>query len=306
MRLIVAGLTALLVACASPRSEVQPLVDAAWLNEHLDDVIVLDIRSSGGEQDSVRPYETGHIPGAISSEYSQGGWRVTRDGVPYMAPSPQDVEEVIGALGVSDDDYVVIVSAGTGTSDVGSATRVYWQFKVLGHEQVSILNGGHQAWTAAGLAVSSEAIKLEPVSYSADYQLELVATREDVIAALESGVQLIDARSSAYYTGASKSGIAARAGTIAGAKNVPAPAMIAEGSGVFVDSAAMASLWAGAGAVTAGEQIMFCNIGHFASVAWFASYEVLGNKQASLYDGSMAEWSADPELPMENTLDSAS
>jgi thiosulfate/3-mercaptopyruvate sulfurtransferase len=242
----------------------------------------------------------GHIPGAIRSEYAQDHWRFTREGILAMAPSLQELEQLIGGLGISNDDYVVVVPAGTSAGEFGSATRVYWQFKVMGHEKVSVLDGGFQAWKEAGLAVSNESLELEPVSYSADFRSQLVASREDVIAALESGMQLIDARSAAYYTGASKSASAARAGTIAGANNVPAAAMIAE-TGMFVDAETVTSLWGDAGAAADGEQIVFCNVGHLASLTWFAAYEVLGNKQARLYDGSMVEWSADPELPMESS-----
>ncbi len=301
MKLIAAGL-ALLVACTSPEAaDVQPLVDAEWLNAHLDDVIVLDIRSPSGEAGGGATYATGHIPGAIHSGYGQDPWRITRDGIPGMAPAVPELETLIGSLGISNEDYVVIVPAGTSPVEIASATRVYWLFKVLGHERISILDGGFAAWKAAGLAVTSEATQLTPASYSADVQLRLVATKQDVIAALESSVQLIDSRPPSYFTGASKSRVATRAGTIAGAKNVPATALVSETGGLFVDAATAASVWDNAGAAADGEQIVFCNIGHFASLTWFAAYELVGNKQASLYDGSMAEWSADPNLPMEHS-----
>ena len=303
MRLLVVGMTALLVACASPRTdvEVQPLVDAAWLNAHLDDLIVLDIRNSAGAAEDRETYETGHIPGAIHSGYGQDRWRVTRDSVPGMAPLVLELEQLIGGLGISNEDYVVIVPAGTSAREFASATRVYWQFKVLGHERVSILDGGFEGWKAAEYAVTTESLELEPVSYSADYQPQLVASREDVIAALENGTQLIDARLPSYYVGESKSRLAARAGTIAGAKNVPAGAMTVENGGTFVDSVTAASFWDEAGAKSDGEQIVFCNTGHLASLTWFTAYEVLGDKQARLYDGSLAEWSADTDLPMDNS-----
>jgi len=303
MRLIAAGVTALLVACASPKADVdvQPLVDAAWLNTQLDDVIVLDIRSSAGAAEGRETYETGHIPGAIHSGYGQDRWRVTRDSVPGMAPAVPELEQLIGGLGISNEDYVVIVPAGTTAGEFGSATRVYWQFKVLGHERVSILDGGFEAWKAAEYPVTTEPLEFEPVSYTADYQSQLVASREDVIAALQNGTQLIDARSASYYMGESKSRSAARAGTIAGAKNVPAAAMTVENGGTFVDFETAASFWNEAGAADDGEQIVFCNTGHLATLTWFAAYELLGNKQARVYDGSTAEWSADPDSPMDNS-----
>lgn len=301
MRPVVAGLAALLLtACASPRvaEEVQPLVDAAWLNDNLDAVVVLDIRRGGG---AGAAYEDGHIPGAIHSGYGVDPWRVVRDGVPGMLPPVADLERLIGGLGISNGDHVVIVPAGASAAEFGTATRVYWEFKVLGHEKVSILNGGYGAWVDAGYPVETDTHELAPTTYEANYQPRLVASKEDVIAAREAGTPLIDARSVDYYLGAAKSRVAARYGTIEGAKNVPQDRLTVNDGGTFVDAATAASLWDEAGVPTTGEQITFCNTGHLASLAWFAAYELLGNKDARLYDGSLAEWSSDPDLPMANT-----
>ena len=82
--------------------------------------------------------------------------------------------------------------------------------------------------------------------------------------------------------------------------------MTVDSTGTFIDAETAASFWAEAGVPTDGEQIAFCNIGHLASLTWFAAYELLGNREAKLYDGSMAEWSADPELPMDNSGDQES
>ncbi len=302
MRPILAGVTALLVAaCATPGAdvEVQPLVDAAWLNDNLDAVVVLDIRS--GRAENQDPYASGHVPGAIHSGYGQDPWRVTRDGVPGMLPPVEDLEQLIGGLGISNDDYVVIVPAGTSAGEFGTATRVYWEFKVLGHQRVSILNGGYGTWEEAGYPIATEPVDLRPVTYTADYQPQLVASQEDVIAALDDGTPLIDARSVNYYEGEAKSRAAARYGTIHRAKNVPQDRLTVDNGGTFIDADVAVSFWDEAGVPTDGEQITFCNTGHLASLAWFAAYEVLGNKEAKLYDGSLAEWSADPDRPMDNT-----
>ncbi len=300
MRKISAILLALvLAACASPERplEVRPLVDAAWLNENIDAVITLDIRRDSPEA----AYATAHIPGAVHSPYGTDPWRVTQDGLPGMMPRVQDLELLIGSLGISNDDYVVIVPAGESAVEFGSATRVYWQFKVLGHEKVAILNGGFGAWTEAGYPTEEGLTRRPPTTYTANLQSPLIASKEDVLAALESGTPLIDARSGNYYRGEVKSRAADRHGTIAGAKHVLPEMMTVDNRGVLVDSAGVASLWNEAGVPLEGEQITFCNVGHLASLAWFASYEVLGNKEARLYDGSLVEWSADAELPMDNT-----
>ncbi len=302
MRSILAGIAALIfTACSAPQGfeAAQPLVDAAWLNDNLDAVVVLDIRYDAGGVSGEQIFASGHIPGAVYSNYGRDQWRVTREGVPGMLPPLELSEQLIGGLGISNDDHVVIVPAGTSAVEFGAATRVYWHFKVLGHEQVSILNGGYESWRSAGYSSEMVASEPEPTIYTADYQAHLVAGVEDVIAAIESGTPLIDARSGAQYHGERKAGFAARYGTIESARNVKGSKLTVDGSGWFVDAETAASLWNAAGVPTEGEQIAFCNIGLLASLTWFAAYEVLGNKEARLYDGSVAEWSADPELPME-------
>jgi thiosulfate/3-mercaptopyruvate sulfurtransferase len=288
-----------LVGCAGTEQklDVRPLVDARWLSEHLDEVVVLDIR--GG--DPAEGYEAGHIPGAIHSPYGQDPWRVVRDGVPGMLPPIEDLEQLIGGLGISNEDHVVIVPAGRNAAEFGTATRIYWTFKVLGHDRVSILNGGYGAWVEGGHPVETGRNTRPPARFEARFRPELVATKADVLAAIEKGVPLIDARSVDYYRGLAKSRVAARAGTIVGARNVPQDRLTVGNGGTFVDAATVARLWQEAGLPTEGEQIVFCNTGHLASLAWFAGYELLGNKEIRLYDGSLAEWSADPAAPMDNT-----
>jgi thiosulfate/3-mercaptopyruvate sulfurtransferase len=297
-----------IVGCAGTEREldVRPLVDAKWLSEHLDEVVVLDIRAGGAGGAAGAAYEVGHVPGAVHSPYGRDPWRVTRDGVPGMLPPVEDLERLIGGLGISNHDYVVIVPAGANAAEFGTATRIYWEFKVLGHDRVSILNGGYAAWEAAGYPVETERSVREPATFEARFRPELVADKEDVLAAIEKGIPLIDARSVDYYRGVKKSRVAARYGTIAGAKNVPQDRLTVENGGTFVDAAAVAQLWQEAGLPTEGEQIVFCNTGHLASLGWFAGYELLGNKEVKLYDGSLAEWSVDPELPMDNTGNSGS
>jgi thiosulfate/3-mercaptopyruvate sulfurtransferase len=301
MRTVLLFATAfVLTGCSAPQErvpEVRPFVDVTWLNENLEAVIPLDVRQD-------RPgvaFADAHIPGAAHTPYGQDPWRVTRDGVPAVMPQIQDLELLIGALGISNDDYVVVVSQGESAVEFGAATRIYWQFKVLGHERIAVLDGGFNAWLAAGYPTEKGVNRRPRATYTADLQPHLVATKEDVLAALDTGIPLIDARSANYYRGEAKARIAARYGTIVGAKNVPGERLTVGNRGFVLDSIAAAALWNEAGIPLEGEQITFCNIGHLASLAWFTAYEVLDNKQARLYDGSVAEWSADPELPMENT-----
>lgn len=282
-------LAALAVFVAAPLQAAEPLVDAEWLHERLnrEDLVVLDVRNAidGGSQEAFRQ---GHIPGAVYSNYLKAGWRVKRDGVPGQLPPVADLEELIGGLGIDNDDHVVVVAGGTSALDMGSATRVYWTFKVLGHDAVSVLNGGHKAY-AARYPLETGPAKVTPAEFAADFRPDLVASREAVAAALKDGTPLIDNRPEKQYRGAAKHPAAAKPGTLPGARNVPESKLTVNG-GTFVSAERVAELLGTAGVDRDGAAITFCNTGHWASLGWFAVSEILGNKQVRVYDGSMTDW----------------
>ncbi|RDD63663.1 sulfurtransferase [Ferruginivarius sediminum] len=278
-----------LAATVSTAQAASPLVDADWLHDNLgqSDLVVLDVRNAidGGSREI---YEQGHIPGAVYSNYLEDGWRVERDGVPGQLPPIADLEKLIGGLGIDNDDHVVVTAGGTSALDMGSATRVYWTFKVLGHEEVSVLNGGHKAYAAA-YPLQTGWNAPEATEFAGQFQPQYVATREQVAKAVKSGVTLIDNRPHAQHIGAKKHPKAATPGTIPGANNVEESKLTVNG-GTFVDAEQLGALLSEAGVESGGEQITFCNTGHWASLGWFAQSEILGNKQARMYDGSMTDW----------------
>ncbi len=285
-----------------------PLVDVPWVQEHCQEgnVGILDIRNKidGG---SKKAFRAGHIPGAVYSNYLTGGWRATVDGVIGQLPPAGDLERLIGGLGIGNGSHVVIVAGGVSALDMGSATRVYFTFKVLGHDEVSILDGGYKAYAAEPSALVETGPSVpQPAVFAARFRPELLASREDVIAVVQSGVgqggdpdgtALLDHRPPDQYAGKKRHPKAKRAGTIPGARSVP-EGRLTEG-GRFVSAGRVAELLRMAGLEADGPQISFCNTGHWASLGWFASSEILGNKKARLYDGSMVDWSARDELPVE-------
>lgn len=284
--------------------DATPLVDSAWVASNLgnENVVILDIRRDV-DDGSVANFDDSHIPGAVHADYSAAGWRVERDGVIGMLPEVGDLEALIGGLGIDNDDHVVVVHPGFSSSDFGSATRVYWTFKVLGHEDVSILDGGFAAWSGdAANPVEAGASAAEAAVFTADFQPQLLATKEEVQAAISSGGELlIDARPAAQFTGAEKAGPVARAGTLPGAVNLQQQLLVNADSQSAIDEGSLDALMSDLKIPTKGEQVAFCNTGHWASIAWFAVSEIGGNKQASMYDGSMTEWAADTAGEMVTT-----
>lgn len=287
-----------LTAAASPAlADTTPLVSTDWLNQRLDadDLVVLDIRNriDGGSLDT---FAAGHIPGSVHSDYIAAGWRGPDGNLPEIV----GLERLIGGLGIDNDDHVVVVPAGVSSSDFGSAARIYWTFRVLGHDRVSILDGGLGAWIDAGLALGTGLPTVEPSRFTADFRPELVATSAEVEAALGNGTQLVDARPSPQFEGLAAHPAAGRAGTLPGAVNLQQQTLL-DAAGrhtVTADTVSLLLESAGGATARAEEQIAFCNTGHWASVAWFALSEIAGFDNVSLYDGSMVEWSGDQSRPV--------
>lgn len=295
---LAAAVLVVAVPFATHAAEVTPLVTAEWLKANAADenVVVLDIRDNVAETDlGDLPY----LAHGVVAPYGSAGWRTEIEGVPGQIPAPEQIADLIGGLGIDGDDHVVIVPWGTDSTEFGSATRVYWTFKYLGHEEVSILDGGWRQYDAQGGERVAEPVTPVAVEFPYEIQPELRATTADVEAALEAGTKLIDGRPQEQFLGQSKSPVARVAGTIPGAQNLPHSEFYSAEYASFALPETVLALAEGVGLAANEHNIVFCNTGHWASVAWFALHEVGGNANTAMYDGSMAEWTSDPARPVQ-------
>lgn len=275
------------VAVAGPA--VTPLVSVDWLADNLggDGLTIIDLRS--GSQGAAA-YAAAHVPGAIRVDYP-GAWRVDRDGVPGLLPETAALEAHLSALGVGADSSVVLVPAGTGSTELGGATWVYFVLKYLGHDAVAILDGGAAAWAVAALPVEAGAgATPQPARFTADVRPDILATIDVVVANLGTGTAIVDARPPNQFTGEAKSGLVTRAGHIPGAVNIDNATFYDAASNRLKPRDELAALVPPAVA-TADRVIVYCNTGHWSSINWFVMHELLGLDQVDLYEGSMAEWS---------------
>lgn len=295
---LVAGLAFTAPAIAEP---APPLVSTQWLKQNLSNssVVVLDIRSAidGGGAEA---YAKGHIPGALHSDYDKAGWRVTRNGVPFMLPTTAELEKLIGETGIDEDDHVVVVPAGVHATDFGSATRVYWTLKVAGHPKVSILDGGFAAWTAdASNPVETKINHPSAKIFTAKLDTRTVVDVAEVEAiSKSSGAVLIDGRPASHFAGKDKAPHAKAYGHIPGALSLDSASFYDPATNRLRPRDELAAI---AAKLPAGPVVSYCNTGHWASTNWFVLSEILGRSDVRLYDGSMVEWSADPARPVSSS-----
>jgi len=296
-------------AGAAQAAEVTPLVDVTWIkaNGVGDGRVIVDLRDR-------RAYLGGHIPGAVHTDYGRDGWRVRHKGVAGLFPPEQKslakLTAVIGKLGIDNQSHVILVAPGYGAGDMGIATRIYWTFKVLGHDRVSILDGGMSAYIYERLADNGTPLNpLQPgpvpvaaKKFIAKVRTDMLIGRAEVEDGLRRGIGIVDARPNAQYIGLHKSGQVRRAGTLPGAKSVPGEWLTANGGGRFQSKSALAQLFAIGGANAEREMFTFCNTGHWASLTWFAASELLGNKKVKMYDGSLADWTLKADAPVERKI----
>jgi thiosulfate/3-mercaptopyruvate sulfurtransferase len=274
------------------------LVDSQWLMAHQGspDLVIVDLQSP-------KDYQRAHFPGAVNSDYSR--WRTSaKSKTPKSMPSVSRLESMIGGLGIDKATHVVLVPFGRSAGDMASATRIYWTFKALGHEKISILNGGLLAYARGGRnrPLEKKSHFPKPKTFKAHLNPDYLVDKTDVQKAMDNAQPLVDNRSVAEYLGLYQGGAKDRAGTIPGALNLPYEWLMVNGGGMFHDPEDLKAIYTASGVPLEGEQISFCQTGHRTSLGWFVSHELLGNKKARLYDGSMAEWGASKELPTEKKI----
>jgi len=280
------------------RAEFAGLISPEALAARLGDanLVVIDIRTAAdGGSDA---FEAGHIPGAVHSDYAADGWRARIGNAPGMLPSLDHLAALAGRLGIKPHDDVVIVPAGTAATDFAAAARVYWTLKFIGHGQQAILDGGFKGWTADPKrpVERGPAAPKSTSPYPVVAQQQLRSTADATLVAQRSKqASLVDARGPSYFEGREKSAEAARAGHIPGAIQRDYAGAFELGSGKLKAPGDLEKLFAG---VPEGPVVSYCNTGHSAAANWFVLSEVLGRDEVALYDGSMTDWTQDPERPV--------
>jgi thiosulfate/3-mercaptopyruvate sulfurtransferase len=275
-------------------SAAEPLLNAQATQTALTApaTVVIDIRDP-------KSYATGHIAGALNAPY--GTWRGPESN-PGELPSLEHLTKLVQRLGLTPDTHVIVTSTGKDATDFGAAARVYWTLKVLGLQNLSVLNGGITAWQAAGFSLDTKPVSTTASTHTPSINQSMIATRAEVVSSVQSGkAQLIDARPTAFFDGSTRHTAAKLPGTLKGAVSVEHSTWFAPNSSLVVPENEAKKLALATPVKGTQEVISFCNTGHWAATNWFVLSELVGQPNVKLYAGSMVDWTqADGALPMDN------
>ncbi len=259
---------------AAPPAEgaVPAVVSVDWLKENLDNVLPVHV------SDKQQVYNAMHIPGAVFLDQRKlyaGGFKPQGPGTVL---SKADFEQLAGSLGITPETHVVVY----GNPKSPFVARAYWVFKAYGHEKVSYLDGGLDAWLAKGYPTTKEVPKVTPTTYTAkEIDESLWADAEYVKSKLgDPNVVIVDARTPGEYN----------AGRIPGAVNLNWITTNLNPDGTFKSAEELKKLYEAKGVTPDKEIITYCVTGTRSSNTFLVLKEILGYPNVKNYDGSYNEW----------------
>jgi thiosulfate/3-mercaptopyruvate sulfurtransferase len=268
------------------------LVDAAWVEEHLDDpsVVLVEV------DEDTSAYEKGHIRGAVRLD-----WKTDlQDPVKRDFVDRSTFEQLLSERGISNDHTVVLY----GGNNNRFAAYAYWYFKLYGHDAVKLLDGGRKKWELDSRELVTDVPQRAKTDYTAkDQDTSIRAFRQDVLDAIGSQ-NLVDVRSPDEFSGRLLAPAhlpqeqSQRPGHVPTAKNIPW-SKAANDDGTFRDDEELTSLYAGAGVDLGTDTIAYCRIGERSAHTWFVLHELLGVPNVKNYDGSWTEWGSLVGVPIE-------
>jgi thiosulfate/3-mercaptopyruvate sulfurtransferase len=267
------------------------LVSAQWVEEHLDDdkVVLVEV------DEDTTAYDGGHIKGAIKIDWTED----LQDQVRRDFLDKSQFEALLSERGISNDDTVVLY----GGNNNWFAAYAYWYFKLYGHQDVKLMDGGRKKWELDSRELVEDVVTRNKTTYAATEQDRSIrAFRDDAVAAI--GVQnLIDVRSPDEYAGRLMAPAhlpqeqAQRAGHVPTSLNVPWSKNCND-DGTFKSDDDLKALYAEVGIDDSKDTIALCRIGERSSLTWFVLKELLGHDNVKNYDGSWTEYGSLVGVPI--------
>ncbi|MFJ7178248.1 sulfurtransferase [Streptomyces massasporeus] len=270
------------------------LVDADWLQEHLDDPTIAIVEVD----EDTSAYEKNHIKNAIRIDWTED----LQDPVRRDFVDQEGFEKLLSDKGIGNDHTVVLY----GGNNNWFASYAYWYFKLYGHDSVKLLDGGRKKWEldARELVAGDEVPERPKTDYKAKAQDTTIrAFRDDVVAAIGSQ-NLVDVRSPDEFSGKLLAPAhlpqeqSQRPGHVPSARNIPW-SKNANDDGTFKSDDELKELYAAESVDLAKDTIAYCRIGERSALTWFVLHELLGVENVKNYDGSWTEYGSLVGVPIE-------
>ncbi len=279
-------------------SREEVLVSTDWAEQNLgtDGIVFVEV------DEDTTAYDAGHIPGATKLD-----WRnELQDHVRRDFVDRSGFEKLLSAKGISNDDTVILY----GGNNNWFAAYAYWYFRLYGHRNVKLLDGGRKKWELDGRELTKDEPSRPRTNYTAQEQdASIRAFRDEVVAAINTK-NLVDVRSPDEFAGKLLAPAhlpqesAQRAGHIPSAINVPW-SKAANEDGTFKSDDELRQVYGEAGLDDAKDTIAYCRIGERSSHTWFVLHELLGKENVKNYDGSWTEYGSLVGVPIENPSEEA-
>ena len=268
------------------------LVDADWVEAHLDDdkVVLVEV------DEDTSAYDKNHIRGAVRLDWKKD----LQDPVRRDFVDKAQFETLLSQRGIGADDTVVLY----GGNNNWFAAYAYWYFKLYGHADARLLDGGRKKWELDSRELVPEVAERPATTYTAkDQDRSIRAFRDEVEAAIGQK-NLVDVRSPDEFAGRLLAPAhlpqeqSQRPGHIPTARNIPW-SQAANDDGTFKTDDELANLYAGKGVDLGKDTIAYCRIGERSAHTWFVLHELLGQPNVKNYDGSWTEWGSLVGVPIE-------
>ena len=293
---LLAALSTLAAGGGRSAAAPDPVVSAAWLRTHASDpdLVILDLTMSG--TNSPDPYDAGHIPGARQLDFHSiftgdgANGKLTMEMVP-----PDSLRNLLEGLGVSNSSTIVLYSTSQWVSPVA---RTYVTLDYLGlGGHTRILNGGYDAWKAAGGAVETTAPRVTRGNLHVKARGDVVTNGAYVLAHIDDRkMTIVDARAPEFFSGSTRGHSSARAGRVPGAHNVYYTTLTDSVSNTYLPPDQARARFSAAGVALDKPVVVYCHIGQTASVD-YVQLRRLG-VPVRLYDGSFEDWSRHDAYPV--------
>jgi thiosulfate/3-mercaptopyruvate sulfurtransferase len=268
------------------------LVDADWVEAHLGDpsIVLVEV------DEDTAAYDKNHIKGAVRLDWKKD----LQDPIRRDFVSKDQFEALLSAKGIGNDDTVVLY----GGNNNWFAAYAYWYFKLYGHGDVRLLDGGRKKWELESRELVEAVADRPATTYTASDQDRSIRAFRDEVEAAIGQKNLVDVRSPDEYSGKLLAPAhlpqeqSQRPGHIPTAANIPW-SQAANDDGTFKTDAELATLYGDKGVDLGQDTIAYCRIGERSAHTWFVLHELLGQPNVKNYDGSWTEWGSLVGVPIE-------